>query len=114
MHAVEQFCVALDNPHGHSAVDDEVFSGDEVIFNQGPYQRGNILRPTLSVQRNAVLDIVLCLCGGKRIMKGSANYTGRDAVDTDALIGEFAAQDAGELRQSAFHDTIGECAEAAA
>jgi hypothetical protein len=41
------------------------------------------------------------------MVKGSTNYAGRDAVDPDALIGKFAGEDAGELRQSAFHHAIG-------
>ena len=47
-------------------------------------------------------------------MKWSANYAGRYAVDPDALIGQFAGEDAGELRQSAFYYTVGCCAQTAA
>ena len=102
-----------DNPHGHSAVDHEVLSGDEVIFNQGRDQRSNILRRTFFVQRNPVLDIVPGLCRRKSIMKGGTNDTGRNTVDADTLVGKFAAQNAGELRQRAFHHTVSERAQAA-
>src|ERR1700733_7121947 len=61
--------IALNNPHSHSAVDDEVLSGGEVIFNQAQYQRSNILRLAFSVQRNAIVDIILGLRRGKGIMK---------------------------------------------
>lgn len=105
---------ALDNAHGHSAVNNHVLSSDEVIFNQADDQLSNIFWLAFCVQWDAILDIVSCLFGGERIMKGGANYAGRDAVNPDALIGKFAGEDAGELRQSAFHHTVGGCSQTTA
>jgi hypothetical protein len=104
----------LDNAHGHSAVNNHVFSSDEVIFNQAGDQLSNILWLAFCVQWDAILDIVSCLFGGERIMKGSADNAGRYAVDPNALIGKFAGKDAGELRQSAFYHTVSGCAQTAA
>src|ERR1700733_2087825 len=47
----------LDNAHGHAAVDNDIFSCDEIILNQTDNHLCDIFRLALSVQWDTVVNI---------------------------------------------------------
>ena len=64
------------------------------------------------MQGDAVFDIVFDLLGSEVILKGCTDDAGRDSVDTNVVIGEFASKRTSELGKSAFCYSVRDCTQA--
>ena len=56
----------LHNTPGHAAIDDQVFSGDEVIFHQLQYCAGYMFRLPFAMEWYPIPDVVLTCAGVKK------------------------------------------------
>ncbi len=106
--------VWLNNPHGHAAVDGQVFSSDEVILDQIQNRAGNILRFAFAMKRNPVLDIVLHLLRREHVLEVSANDPWRDAIQAYIVVRSFPHCCVGKPRQGSFCHFVRRRPEAAA
>jgi hypothetical protein len=87
----------LDNAHGHAAIHYDVFTGDEVVFDQRDNHVRNLFGTAFAMQGDAIA-VVIDLFGCKVRLKGRANDARRNAVDTDVLVGQLASEATRELR----------------
>ena len=67
--------VSLDHPHGHSAVDHDIFAGDEIILDQLDNQGGYVFGSAFAVQRNPLVDAIPDLLLGQEILEGRSNHS---------------------------------------
>jgi hypothetical protein len=104
----------LDDAHGHSAIDYQVFASNEVVLRQHDDSIGNVFGLSFAVEGNSVLQIICYLFRAKVLLKGGPDHSRRDAIDADIAVGKLSGQGTSELRQGAFHHAISERSEAAA
>ena len=97
----------LDHAHGHAAINDYIFPGDEVIFHQFQDETCDILRLSFAVQRYPVFCVMCSLLWGQKILERGANNSRGDTVYADIVVCKFACKYAGKLGQCALHDSVG-------
>jgi len=103
----------LDNAHGHTAIDGQILSCDEVIFHQFQDCPGYMLRFAFAMEWYPISDIVLDLLRRQVILKGCANNPRRDTIHSDIVVCEFAGKGTRKLWQGSLRHPVGHCAEAA-
>lgn len=69
-----------------------MFARDEIIADQHRNDFCDILRLSFAVERYALFDVVLGLLRGEVVLEARSNDPGRNAIDSDVIVGELARQ----------------------